>query len=62
MDRKTALWCLTVFFGASIIFQALRSATETSSDAVTLAVQAAALAAMIVAIVLILRKRGSKPK
>ncbi len=62
MDRKTALWCLTVFFGASIIFQALRSATETSSDAVSLAVQAAALAAMIVAIVLILRKRGSKPK
>jgi hypothetical protein len=62
VDRKTALWCLTVFFGASIIFQALRSATETSSDAVALAVQAAALAAMIVAIVLILRKRGSKPK
>lgn len=62
MDRKTALWCLTVFFGASVIFQALRSATETSSDAVSLAVQAAALAAMIVAIVLILRKRGRKPK
>ena len=69
MDRKTALWCLTVFFGASIIFQALKSATETNSDAVSLAVQgaalavqAAALAVMIVAIVLILRKRGSKPK
>ena len=62
MDRKTALWCLTVFFGASVIFQALRSATEASSDAVSLAVQAAALAAMIVAIVLILRKRGSKRK
>ncbi len=62
MDRKTALWCLTVFFGASIIFQGLKAATETNSDAVSLAVQAAALAVMIVAIVLILRKRGSKPK
>jgi hypothetical protein len=62
VDRKTALWCLTVFFGASIIFQGLKAATETRSDAVSLAVQAAALAVMIVAIVLILRKRGSKPK
>lgn len=58
MDRKTALWCLTVFFGASIIFQALRSATDSSSDGVSLAVQAGALAIMIVAIVLIVRKRG----
>lgn len=62
MDRKTALWCLTVFFGASIIFQALRSATETSSDGLALAVQGAALAIMIVAIVLIVRKRGKPTK
>ncbi|HEV2060038.1 MAG TPA: hypothetical protein VGR11_11825 [Solirubrobacteraceae bacterium] len=61
MDRKTALWCLTVFFGASIIFQALRSATENRSGGVSLAVQAAALAIMIVAIVLIVRRRG-KPR
>ena len=60
MDRKTALWCLTVFFGASVVFQALTSATENSSDAVSLAVQAAALAIMIVAIVLIVRKRAKK--
>ena len=61
MDRKTALWCLTVFFGASITFQALKSATENSSRGVQLAVQAAALAIMIVAVVLIVRRR-SKPK
>ena len=60
MDRKTALWCLTVFFGASITFQALKSATETSSDAGSLAVQAAALVLMIVAVVLILRRRSKK--
>ena len=61
MDRKTALWCLTVFFGASITFQALKSATEGSPRGVSLAVQSAALAVMIVAVVLIVRAR-SKPK
>jgi hypothetical protein len=61
VDRKTALWCLTVFFGASIAFQALKSATEDSSRGVQLAVQTAALAIMIVAVVLIVRRR-SKPK
>ncbi len=61
MDRKTALWCLTVFFGASITFQALTSATETSSRGVELAVQSAALVVMIVAVVLVVRKRD-KPK
>ena len=61
MDRKTALWCLTVFFGASITFQALKSATASSSKGVELAVQSGALAIMIVAVVLIVRAR-SKPK
>lgn len=61
MDRKTALWCLTVFFGASITFQALKSATEESSDGVQLAVQSAALVVMIIAVVVIVRMR-SKPK
>lgn len=57
MSRKTVLWCITVFFGASVAFQAIKSATEDQSDAVSLAVQAVALALMIVAIVLIVRKR-----
>jgi hypothetical protein len=61
VDRKTALWCLTVFFGASITFQALKSATDNSSRGLQLAVQTAALAIMIVAVVLIVRRRG-KPK
>ena len=60
MDRNTALWCLTVFFGASIAFQALKSATEASSRGVQLGVQAAALVVMIVAVVLIVRRRGKK--
>ena len=57
MSRKTVLWCITVFFGASVAFQAIKSATEDQSDAVSLGVQAVALALMIVAIVLIVRKR-----
>jgi len=57
VNRKTVLWCITVFFGASITFQAIKSATEESPDGVSLGLQAVALVLMIVAIVLILRKR-----
>ena len=57
MDRKTALWCLTVFFGASVTFQLLKLATDGSPQGVSLAVQSAALAVMVIAVVLIVRKR-----
>ncbi len=57
MTRTTVLWCITVFFGASIVFGALRSATEDSPRGVALAVQVAALTLMIVAIVAIVRRR-----
>ena len=57
MDRKTILWCITVFFGASIAFQAIKTATDDSPDGVSLALQAVALVLMIVGIVLLLRKR-----
>ena len=57
MERRTILWCITVFFGASIAFQAIKTATEDSPDGVSLALQAVALVLMIVGIVLLLRKR-----
>jgi lipopolysaccharide export LptBFGC system permease protein LptF len=57
VGRKTILWCITVFFGASITFQAIKSATENSSQSVSLGLQSVALLVMIVAIVLIVRKR-----
>jgi hypothetical protein len=60
VNRKTVLWCITVFFGASITFQAIKSATEDSSDAVSLGLQAVALVLMIVAVVLIVRKQQQK--
>jgi hypothetical protein len=58
VDRKTILWCITVFFGASITFQAIKSATDDSSQGVSLGIQSAALLVMIVAVVLIVRKRN----
>ena len=57
MERKTILWCITVFFGASITFQAIKSATENSPQGVSLAIQSVALVLMIVAVVLIVRKK-----
>jgi hypothetical protein len=57
VERKTILWCLTVFFGASITFQAIKSATENSPQGVSLAIQSVALVIMIVAVVLIVRKK-----
>jgi hypothetical protein len=57
VDRKTILWCITIFFGASITFQAIKSATENSSQGVSLGLQSVALLVMIVAVVLIVRKR-----
>ena len=58
MTRKTVLWCITVFFGASIAFQAIKSATQDSPEGVSLGLQAVALVLMIVAVVLIVRRRS----
>jgi hypothetical protein len=57
VDRKTILWCITVFFGASITFQAIKSATQNSPQGVSLAIQSVALVIMIVAVVLIVRRK-----
>jgi hypothetical protein len=57
VDRKTVLWCITVFFGASITFQAIKSATQDSPEGVSIGLQSVALLTMIVAVVLIVRKR-----
>ena len=56
MNRNTILWTLVAFFGASLVFGALRRLTEDSSAGVAIAVQLAALAAIIAAVVLIVRR------
>ncbi len=58
MDRRTLLWTLVVFFGASLAFNAVQDLTEDEPLGVTLAVQVLVLAAMIGAIVLFVRRRG----
>ena len=47
MQRSTVLWTLVVFFGASIIFRAIRNATEDEPPAVTLVLALAALGVMV---------------
>jgi uncharacterized membrane protein YhaH (DUF805 family) len=56
VDRTSLLWTLVLFFGASILFALLRKATADSSTAVTVAVQVGALALLIAAIVVVVRR------
>ena len=56
MDRNTLLWTLVLFFGGSILFGALRRATEGASTGVTLAVQFGALALVLAVIVVVVRR------
>ena len=58
MDRDTVLWALVLFFGASLLFGAIREATEGESVAVRLGFQVLALAVLIAAIVAFVRRRN----
>ena len=58
MDRNTLLWTLVVFFGASILFAAIRNATSDESAGVQLAAQLGAGLLVVAAIVLYVRRRG----
>ena len=57
VDRDTVLWTLVLFFGASVMFGAIRKATEDEGTGVALAAQAAAGLLLIGAIVLFMRRR-----
>ncbi len=57
MDRTALLWTLVVFFGASIVFRAIRRATEDEPIGVSLALAVVALGVMIGAITLFIRRR-----
>jgi hypothetical protein len=57
VDRDTVLWTLVLFFGASVMFGAIRKATEDEGTGVALAAQAAAGLLLIGAIVLYMRRR-----
>ena len=58
MDKKIILWSLALFFGCSILFGAIDSAASDSGKGVSIAIQAAVLAVIIGAIVLISRRKS----
>ena len=57
MDRNTLLWALTLFFGASIAFAAVRRATKGESVALTLGLEVLVLALIVGGIVIVVRRR-----
>jgi uncharacterized membrane protein YhaH (DUF805 family) len=58
MNATSVSWTLALFFGSAIAFGAIRKLTEGQSWLVTLAAQLAALALIVVAIVLVMRRLG----
>jgi hypothetical protein len=57
VDRDTVLWTLVVFFGASILFAAIRNATEDEGVGVSLVIQLAAGLLLVGAIIVYVRRR-----
>ena len=57
MNRDTVLWTIVLFFGASIMFAAIREATRDQGTGVSLAVQFVAGLVLVGAIVVLLRRR-----
>jgi hypothetical protein len=57
VDRNSLLWTLVVFFGASIMFAAIRNATEDESAGVQLLAQLGAGLIVVAGIVAFIRRR-----
>jgi hypothetical protein len=57
VDRNAWLWTIVVFFGASLMFAAIRDRTSDQSAGVSLGLQVLAGLALIGAVVLVLRRR-----
>ena len=57
MSRTAVLWVLVVFFGSSVLFGGLRRLTEDEPAGVVVAVQVGALAIVVAAVVLFVRRQ-----
>ena len=57
MSRNSVLWVLVVFFGSSVLFGGLRRLTEDQPAGVVVAVQVGALAIVVAAVVLAVRRQ-----
>jgi hypothetical protein len=58
MDRRTFLWTLTAFFGATVIFGLVRTATADEGTATSIGLQLLAFALIVAAIVIVQRRQG----
>ncbi len=58
MDRRTFLWTLTAFFGATVIFGLVRTATADGGTATSIGLQLLAFALIVAAIVIVQRRQG----
>lgn len=58
MNRDRFFWTLALFFGASIAFRAIQDATDEEAIWVTLLAELALLAVLVVAIVVVVKRRG----
>jgi hypothetical protein len=58
VQRNTVMWTLVLFFGASIMFAAIRDATRDEGVGIALAAQGAAGVLLIVLIILFVKRRG----
>jgi uncharacterized membrane protein YhaH (DUF805 family) len=56
LNQSSLLWVLVVFFGGSVLFGALRRLTADASTGVVVAVQLGALALVVAAIALLVRR------
>jgi hypothetical protein len=57
VNRETVLWTLVLFFGASIMFGAIRNATEDEGAGLSLVIQLGAGLLLIGAVILFVRRR-----
>jgi hypothetical protein len=57
VDRDTVLWTLVLFFGASVMFAAIRDATRDEGTGLSLVAQLAAGLVLVGAIVVFVRRR-----
>jgi len=57
VNRDTVLWTLVLFFGASIMFAAIRNATEDESTGLSLGLQLFAGLLLIGAVILFVRRQ-----
>jgi hypothetical protein len=57
VDRNTLLWTMVIFFGASLMFSAIRDASDEDGLGISLVAQLAAGLLLVAVIVLIVRRR-----